>query len=62
MFTKEDYQVYFETIRQKEMHMAQFLCQFSNRIEDNQLKEALQAVLQDELVHTQLAAQLSQLL
>lgn len=58
MFTRADYQEYFETILKKEKEMTLFIKQFTQSLSDESLVAQLNEILRDEIRHTQLAAQL----
>lgn len=58
MFTKADYQEYFETILKKEKEMTLFIKQFTQSLSDESLIAQLNEILRDEIRHAQLAVQL----
>jgi len=58
MFTKEDYQSYFSIIDAKEREMAGFLSQILPEIKDARVRKVLEAILEDEDRHCELAKQL----
>ena len=62
MFTKKDYQEYFEAIRKIEEKMVGFCDKFCQMINDDTIQRSFCEIREEELMHQRLAEQLFKLL
>ena len=62
MFTREDFQNYFEEIKKKEEEMVQLQTKLIAEIKDEKIKEELNIILKDELRHERIIDEIEEII